>query len=192
MLVLEGLLLCDVMLAGCASGELVGPGDVLPAPGRGRSAQTMLPIDVVLTVLEPTRIALLDQRFQMACARWPVVAVAVLDRMEQRAWRLTTQAAICNLPAVHSRLLALFWHLAERWGKVTPTHVLLPLRILHRTLGRMVGAERSTVSLALKQLADAELVIRRADGAWMLMGEPGQSLETLSERPVRLPAGLVE
>jgi CRP/FNR family cyclic AMP-dependent transcriptional regulator len=153
MLVLDGLLLSDIVLAGCPSAELIGPGDVLSSPDRRANAETLLPVDVELTVLEPTRVALLDERIQLSCARWPPVAVALLDRMEQRAWRLAKQAAICNLPTVHSRLLALFWHLADRWGKVTPTHLLLPIRILHRTLGKMVGAERSTVSLALRQLS---------------------------------------
>lgn len=189
-LVLEGLLMSDVVLAGVASADLIGPGDVLPDPALG-SGETLLPVDVDLTVLEPSRLAFLDQRFQLSCARFPAVAVGVLDRVEQRAWRLAKQAAICNLPAVQVRLLALFWHLADRWGRVTPTHVVLPLRLLHRTLGKMVGAERSTVSVALKQLSAAELVTRRPDGAWLLKGEPSEHLEWMSEGSAGLPASRV-
>jgi CRP-like cAMP-binding protein len=191
MLVLDGLLLSDLVLAGCRSAELIGPGDVLSSPDRRRNADTLLPVDVELTVLEPTRVALLDERLQLACAHWPPVTVALLERMEQRGWRLAKQAAICHLPTVHARLLALFWHLADRWGKVTPDHVLLPLSILHRTLGKMVGAERSTVSLALRQLSDAGLVERRPDGAWMLSGNSRESLELLTDRWGPRPASLV-
>jgi CRP-like cAMP-binding protein len=191
MLVLEGLLLSEIVLAGCPSAELIGPGDVLPPPARSRNADTLLPVDVTLTVLEPARVALLDERFQLACAHWPPVALALFERMEQRGWRLAKQAAICHLPAVHSRLLALFWHLADRWGKVTPDHLLLPLRILHRTLGEMVGAERSTVSLALRQLSDAGLVTRRPDGAWLLSGDPSTGLELLTDRCCPRPASFV-
>ena len=191
MLVLDGLLLSELVLAGHPSAELIGPGDVLPA-ARHRDTETLLPVEVELTVLEPTRIALLDERVQLACARWPAVGVALLERMEQRAWRLAKQAAICQLPAVHSRLLALFWHLADRWGKVTPDHLVLPLRILHRTLGKMVGAERSTVSLALRQLSDAGLVTRRDDGAWLLSGDACEGLELLTRwggRPASFVGG---
>jgi CRP/FNR family cyclic AMP-dependent transcriptional regulator len=181
-LVLDGLLLSDVVLSGYPSAELIGPGDVLSSPERYPNADTLLPVDIELTALEPTRVALLDEHFQLACARWPPVAVALLKRIEQRGWRLAKQAAICHLPTVHLRLLALFWHLAERWGKVTPDHLLLPLRMLHRTLGQMVGADRSTVSLALRQLADAGLVTRRADGAWLLSGDPREALELWADR----------
>ena len=191
MLVLEGLLLSDVVLAGCPSAELLGPGDVVSSPDRLRNADSLLPVDVELTVLEPSRIALLDERLQLACARWPRVSVALLERMEERGWRLAKQAAICHLPAVHSRLLALFWHLADRWGKVTPDHVVLPIRIVHRTLGKMVGAERSTVTLALRQLSDAGLVTRRADGAWLLSGDPSEGLELVGNRLASRPASLV-
>ncbi|HEX8052704.1 MAG TPA: helix-turn-helix domain-containing protein [Thermoleophilaceae bacterium] len=190
MLVLDGLLLLDVELASCPSAELIGPGDVLPSLDRRRNAETLLPMGVELAVLEPTRVALLDESFHLACARWPSVMMALLERMEQRSWRLTTQAAICHLPAVHLRLLALFWHLADRWGKVGPDHLVLPLRLLHRTLGKMVGAERPTVSLALRQLSDGGLVMRRPDGAWLLRRDPSEGLELLTRCNPR-PASLI-
>lgn len=191
MLVLDGLLLSDMVLAGYSSAELIGPGDLLSSPKRRRNTDTLLPVDVQLTVLEPTRLALLDECVQLACAHWPPVAVALLERMEQRGWRLAKQAAICHLPAVHSRLLALFWHLADRWGKVAPDHLVLPIRIVHRTLGKMVGAERSTVTLALRQLSDAGLVTRRHDGAWLLSGDPREGLEFLAHRWGAPPASLL-
>jgi CRP/FNR family cyclic AMP-dependent transcriptional regulator len=191
MLVLDGLLLSEMVLAGCPSAELIGPGDVLSSPDRRRDPDTLLPVGIELSVLEPTRVALLDEGVKLACARWPPVAVALLERMEQCAWRLAKQAAICHLPTVHSRLLALFWHLADRWGKVTPDHVVLPIHIVHRTLGKMVGAERSTVSLALRQLSDAGLVTRRDDGAWVLSGDPREGLELLGSRWCPRPASLV-
>jgi CRP-like cAMP-binding protein len=190
MLVLDGLLLLDVELARHPSAELIGPGDVLPSLDRRGNAETLLPMGIELTVLEPTRVVLLDESLYLACARWPSVMMALLERMEQRSWRLTTQAAICHLPAVHLRLLALFWHLADRWGKVAPDHLVLPLRLLHRTLGKMVGAERPTVSLALRQLSDGGLVVRRPDGAWLLHRDPSEGLDLLA-RCERQPASLI-
>ena len=76
MLVLDGLLLSDTVLARCPSAELIGTGDVLSSPDRRAHPETLLPVDVELTVLEPTRVALLDERVQQASARWPPVAVA--------------------------------------------------------------------------------------------------------------------
>lgn len=191
LLILDGLLLSDTVLWGCPSAELIGLGDVLPSPGARSDADTLLPVEVELTVLEPTRVALLDERVELSCARWPPVAVALMERMEQRARRLAKQAAICHLPSVPLRLLALFWHLGDRWGKVTPTSVVLPLHIVHRTLGKMVGAERSTVSLALRQLSEAGLVTRRPDGSWLLRGDPSKGLELMNERGIGRPAALV-
>jgi CRP/FNR family transcriptional regulator, cyclic AMP receptor protein len=69
-------------------------------------------------------------------------------------------------------LLTLFWHLAERWGRVTPDGVLLPLTLSHRMLGQLVGARRPTVSTALGALTRAGEVSRALDGTWLLTGSP--------------------
>jgi Crp-like helix-turn-helix domain len=56
--------------------------------------------------------------------------------------------------------MALFWHLAERWGRVSGNGVLVPLALTHRILGQLVGARRPTVSTALRELANREQLIR--------------------------------
>jgi CRP/FNR family cyclic AMP-dependent transcriptional regulator len=76
---------------------------------------------------------------------------------------------------VDRRLLALFWHLAERWGRVVPGGVHLPLRLTHRILGQLVGARRPTVSAALTELVSEGEVARRADGTWQLTGRAPSS-----------------
>jgi hypothetical protein len=73
---------------------------------------------------------------------------------------------------VDRRLLALFWHLAERWGRVVSDGVLVPLTLSHRLLGQLVGARRPTVSTALADLAREDQIQRRPDGTWLLKGEP--------------------
>lgn len=192
LLVLEGLLLCELTLAGGPWSELIGPGDVLGSRKLDRQ-DTFLPVGVTLSVVEPTYIAVLGRRFQLAAARrWPQVTLALLERVEQRTARLAKQTAICRLSAVKSRLLALFLHLADRWGRVGHEHVVIvPLHLLHRTLGRLVGAERSTVTLALKELADAGLVQRRADGAWLLQGDLLEELRRMNQRQSRLAASRI-
>jgi CRP-like cAMP-binding protein len=72
------------------------------------------------------------------------------------------QAAISQLPRVELRVLALLWQLADRWGRVTPLGVEIDLELTHEALGRLIGAQRPTVSLALADLAEAGAVTRTA------------------------------
>ena len=57
------------------------------------------------------------------------------------------QAAILALPRVESRVLAILWHLADVFGSVNADGVLVPLKLTHERLGRLVGAQRPTVTL---------------------------------------------
>ena len=79
-----------------------------------------------------------------------------VERLTQRAQRLAVTQAISQLNRVDRRLLTLFWHLAERWGRMTPDGVLIPLTLSHRMLSQLVGARRPTVSTALAELAERE------------------------------------
>ena len=69
----------------------------------------------------------------------------------------------------------LLWTLAERWGRVGPHGVRLPLSLPHRTLATLVGARRPSVTTALTGLARAGLVERVRDG-WLLHGDPAEVL----------------
>lgn len=130
------------------------------------------------TVAAPTTIALLDERLVVAVRTWPGVSTLFMRRAACQVARAATHRAIAQLPRVETRLLALFWHLAERWGRVSPAGVIVPLTLTHETAGRLVGARRPTVSLALKELARQNAVIRRPDGSWLLNPV---SLEVLAE-----------
>jgi DNA-binding GntR family transcriptional regulator len=54
--------------------------------------------------------------------------------------------------------------------------VIVPLRLTHRTLAQLVGAQRPSVTTALGQLADDRRITRRDDGHWVLHGEPPPDL----------------
>jgi CRP-like cAMP-binding protein len=84
--------------------------------------------------------------------------------------------ALSHLNRVDVRLLAFFWHLADRWGRVGPEGVIVPLRLTHRTLAQLVGAQRPSVTTALGALAGEGRVTRRDDGTWLLHGEPPADL----------------
>ena len=88
--------------------------------------------------------------------------------------------AISHIQRVDRRVHVLFWHLAERWGRVGKDGVLLPLSLTHRTVGLLIGARRPTVTSAFSELARAGMISRRDDGAWVLRGgAPAELLEAL-------------
>jgi DNA-binding transcriptional ArsR family regulator len=184
-LVLEGVLVRDEELAGSTSTELVGPGELLQ-PWTEDDDDALVPHRVAWTVLEPARLGVLGPTFVASVARWPVVTAALLARAVRQSSRAATLHAICQLGHVDLRLLALFWHLAERWGRVGADGVVLPLRLQHESLGHLIGAKRPTVTLALQRLAERGLVRRRADGTWRLPDAPPAELchvpSLLSER----------
>jgi hypothetical protein len=95
----------------------------------------------------------------------------LIDRLSQRSARLATTQAISQMTKVDRRLVALFWHLAERWGRMTAAGVHVPLRISHRLLGQLVGARRPTISAAVSQLAISGELVRRPDSTWLLTGD---------------------
>jgi CRP/FNR family transcriptional regulator, cyclic AMP receptor protein len=164
-LVAEGLLVRDVLLAGSTATELLGPGDLVDFhPPQ----DALLPSTVRWSVPERAAVAIVDDRLVALLRTWPHVGRVLLERAARRATRLATHRAIAQLPRVDERLLAFFGHLAERWGRVSTAGVVVPLQLTHETLGRLIGARRPTVSLALKELASAGLLERRSDGAWVL------------------------
>jgi CRP/FNR family cyclic AMP-dependent transcriptional regulator len=171
-LVLDGVLTREVVMAEHVSAELLGPGDVVD-PWRRSGRAGLLRVETTWTVIEDATVAVLDRRFATEAARFPEITFALFDRLAQRAQRLATTQAISQLTRVDRRLTALFWHLAERWGRVSGDGVVVPLPLLtHGVLGRMIGARRPTVSTALSQLAERGDVLRREDGSWLLRGDP--------------------
>ena len=171
LLLLDGVISREVLVSDIVSTELLGRGDVV-RPWRIENDDTLLDHTVRWTVLSRTTAALLDRRFAAESGRYPEIGAAIVDRVNERAQRLAVTQAISQLNRVDRRLLAFFWHLADRWGRMTPEGVAVPLTLSHRMLGQLVGARRPTVSTALAELAKQELVHRRSDGTWILTGEP--------------------
>jgi CRP/FNR family transcriptional regulator, cyclic AMP receptor protein len=170
LLLLEGVVAREVIVADHVSAELLGPGDLL-RPWQTPSS-SLLPVDVLWSVLSPSAFAVLDRRFAAELARWPEVTACLFDRLSERSLRLATTQAISQLTRVDRRLKALLWHLAERWGRVSGDGVVVPLALTHRILGQLVGARRPTVSTALGELAERGELTRRVDGSWVLRGSP--------------------
>jgi len=165
-LLAEGAIVRDVLIAGSVASDLLGPGDVAYLGDDDDAA--LVPTELRWTASAPCRVAVLDARLLASLEAWPAVTARLLARATRQTSTLALQRAISQLPRVDQRLLALFWHLAERWGRVGRDGIVVRLALTHETLGRMVGARRPTVSLALKELATAGTVVRRLDGAWVL------------------------
>jgi hypothetical protein len=181
LLILDGVLARELVVADHVSAELLGPGDVV-RPWQGTTRSALLPVDAVWSVLSTLTVAVLDRRFGAEAARYPEITAALFDRLGERSLRLATTQAISQLTRVDRRLKALFWHLAERWGRVAGDGVVVPLALTHRILGQLVGARRPTVSTALSELAERGELVRRPDGSWLLRGEPPDA-ENLARRP---------
>jgi CRP/FNR family cyclic AMP-dependent transcriptional regulator len=181
LLVLDGVISRELVVADHVSAELLGPGDLV-RPWQGASAAGLLPVQAIWSVLSTVTLAVLDRRFAAEAARYPEITAALFDRLGERSLRLATTQAISQLTRVDRRLKALFWHLAERWGRVSGDGVVVPLALTHRILGQLVGARRPPVATALSELAEREELIRRPDGSWLLRGDPPDA-KTLARRP---------
>jgi CRP/FNR family cyclic AMP-dependent transcriptional regulator len=171
LLVIEGVIAREVLVWDTVSTELLGPGDVI-RPWRVSDGGSLVQHSIRWSVLTAGRVAMLDRRFAARLVRYPEVNAVVIDRVVERALRLSLTQAISQLNRVDRRLLALFWHLAERWGRMTAEGVVVPMTLPHRVLGQLIGARRPTVSTALSRLAKDGEVARRDDGTWLLRGSP--------------------
>ena len=168
-LVLEGLVGRRVFVPDRGrSLELLGPGDLL-RPWHEESASFS---QVAWAVLEPTLVAVLDESLGDRASGMPELLEALTDRAFRRSRRLAVSAAIANTVGVEDRLVLLFWQLAELWGTKRPGGAMLPFRLSHQALADVIGARRPTVTVALRELAERELVHRGESGEWILAGSP--------------------
>lgn len=186
LLIVAGFVTRDVRIGQSISGEVCGRSDLLrPSDFDGDAAP--VPFDVAWRVLEPTKLAILDRRAAALLGRWPEIMEALISSCVARARSLALHLAVGHLRRVEPRLQVMLWHLADRWGRVTADGVHVPLRLTHQTLGQLVGAQRPSVTTALKSLTEAGLVSRCPDGTWMLHGDPPDLRAHLEEEtPARV------
>ena len=186
-LILDGVLAVNVRVGDRVASELLGPGDLVePSPP---AEEELLTCNVGWRALGAMRFAVLDAAFAERVGPWPQIMQALLRRAERRTHGLNIQRAIASQPRLEVRLALLLWHLAGRWGRVEPGGIRLPLPLTHQLLGRLVGAERPSVSHALARLARAGLVTGQRD-EWHLHGnlrdQLGLMIEPVGGRVERL------
>jgi CRP/FNR family cyclic AMP-dependent transcriptional regulator len=181
-LVLKGLLLYEVSACGRATAELLGPGDLIRPWGNDVSAT--LASDVKWVVLEQVLLADLGTAASARFAESGEIFEALVRRCTDRAEAVAIQRSITAHVRVDVRVLAYLWHLADRFGVVTPGAVKLDIPLTHAVLARLVGARRPTVTTALQRVM--QLGYLRRDGrAFVLVGDPSSVLELESRSPAR-------
>ena len=170
LLVLRGLLMRDLESPEALGAELVLEGDLLGADDG--TEERIVGLEPRWEVLEPSRLLVLDAAFAQRIARYPQLASALVERVHERARRTAIALALSHLPRVEDRLHRLLWHLADRRGHVRADGIVLRLPVTQEQLGRLVGARRPTVSLALRSLRERGLVHRGDADEWVLANEP--------------------
>jgi CRP-like cAMP-binding protein len=170
LLVLQGLLIRKTGVDGRFGAELLGEGDLL-RPWQEETEPLTLRSAIQWSVVEPVRLAVLDDRFTRLVGRYPALAGRLVARAVERSRHLAVNMAIVHHARVDVRLHMLFWHLAARWGRVRGDGVSVPLRLTHTVLADLVAARRPTVTTALSELGRQGLV-RAVDDGWLLAGDP--------------------
>ena len=183
LLVVEGMLMREIALLGSCSAEILGPGDISwPWDIDGGYA---LPAgtEVCWTALAPTQLAVLDPDFVSRASGWPTVITRLSARATRRARTLALQDAITNLKHVETRLLVQFSQLAERFGRVGPSTIAIPVPLTHEMLAKLVGAARPSVTTGLGRLSERGFLTRDDAGTWQLHHDAAAALEPLPVGP---------
>jgi CRP/FNR family transcriptional regulator, cyclic AMP receptor protein len=174
-LVVDGLITREVEVLGRRCVELIGSGDVI-RPWSWDEEGSHVQAEVGWTVLEPARLAVLNHHLVVRMTPWPQLGLELFNRGTRRAHALAVSLAISHHQRVDDRLLLTLWHLAERWGRVSPDGIAVPLPLSHQRLADLVGAHRPAVTSAMGALTREGRISRREDRTWILHGAPPEEL----------------
>ena len=167
--VVSGLLTRHVDVGGEPGMCLYGPGDVLAASNLMSGT---VPHGDAWYASVPSQLAVLDDRLLVSIRRWPRLVTGLVEALCAQHDRALLRFVIAVQRRVEDRLLMLFWHLGDRFGRMTPDGIVIPISLTHEALARLVGARRPTITLALRELHDRDAVVRRADRAWLVKQLP--------------------
>ena len=170
-LLLDGMVMHRMTIGGRRVLRLLGPSDIVVHTWAPRSEMLGMSSRCAST---HARIALLGRPLVEATRRFPGLIVGLHLRLGDQQQRLAVQLGICQLPRVQDRVLAMMWLLAESWGRVTPEGTRLPVRLTHGAIGELIGARRSTVSLALRDLVEEGALSVEGPGWLLHSGLPAQ------------------
>lgn len=163
--VTAGVWLVESEVGAGRAASLLAKGDVLVG-----SATADLRRPVVLHAL--TDAEMLPFSPTLAARRSPELAAQlVLRLLEQQACDAELRC-VSHISRADERVLELLRVLGGRFGRATDAGVLLPLGLLHRHLGLLIGARRPTITTALATLTQSGRVRLLGGGYEVLdMGE---------------------
>lgn len=190
LLVLDGLLTRRVALGADVCAEIAGAGDIIRPWASTAHDFSVIPCEGTWTALTPARLAVLGRRLALAAAECPGLVGALLERNSRRERSQGVMTAIAHMKRIDMRVLVLLWHLAERWGHVNATGVVLPLRLTHQRIADMVGAQRPSVTTALSRMSARGLLLRTGERAFVLTDAAREELDALCRQgePAVAPA----
>lgn len=167
--VLGGIVFRNTCLRGRVATEIIGEGDVLDT--HEETEPSLVPTTTEHVVHREATLAFLGERFAAAARRWPGLHDVVGEQLARQRRRASAHLAVLQMPRVEDRIVTVFSHFADRWGRVTPDGIVVDLPLTHELIGQMVGGRRPTVTLALAGLAESGALARAPDGTWLLARE---------------------
>lgn len=172
-IIIDGIMLNRLGTGDQRALRLLGPGDVLTLSGRGQISWLQSDWEAAATTTPAATVVLvmLDDHFLAAASQLPRLTSGLQTRVAEQIERLAAQMIVCQLPRVGDRVLSLLWLLAESWGRVTASGTVVPIVLTHDTIGELIGAKRSTVTLAVTELYERGALIRN-DSGWLLLERP--------------------
>ena len=171
LMVLDGLMGRRVHVGKAVATELLGPGDIL-RPWDEPTLWEMIPPELDWRVFRPTRLAVLDERITALIGRRHELVISFSGRLLRRARSIAYLTAVSHLNRVEDRLIATLWHIASSWGRVGPEGVSVPFHLTHEVLGEILGAQRPSVTIAVRRLQRRQQVKRTSGGGYLLIGDP--------------------
>ena len=175
----RGLRLDDARAHGV---EILGECDLL-RPWTYAGETGSIPGRVDWRVLASLEVAVLDADYIAAIAHWPGLAVNLLDLSIERTRALSYFLTARQVARLEGRILLTLWHLADRWGHISPEGVVLTLpKLTHEMIARMVAARRPSVTSSIRNLRELDVIEVRRGGTWILKGDPIESLHLVNRR----------
>ena len=181
LLLTDGLVLRRVTLERRFAAELLGPGDVL-RPWEDDGEHAAYPFASTFRIVASLEVAVLDAAVSQRLLHFPEVVDRLVGRVMARSRRVVGHLVIAQLTSVDTRLHVALWHMADRFGRVRPDGVLVPVNLTHEVLGLVVGARRPSVTAALGRLVDEGLIEVAPGQGWILHGDPPEGLGAVAPR----------
>jgi CRP/FNR family transcriptional regulator, cyclic AMP receptor protein len=191
LLIVDGVAAREMVIEDAVSSELVGAGDLVVPWAHGGDPDFAWE-QARWQVLAELHVVVLDRAVTASLASFPEVTGTLFERLAAQGERLARVKAIGQLVSVERRVLALFRHLGERWGRITLRGTAIPLALSHRLLGELIGARRPTVTVAVSALARSGALVRLDDRTWLLNdpsrpGEAGPARAVVAHRRRLVP-----